>query len=343
LNYYHPYPRQLEFHHATARERLFLAGNQLGKTLAGSFEVAMHATGLYPDWWQGRRFEEPTVGWCCGVTGETVRDTVQKMLVGRPGSTGTGAIPKHCIADTVTARGIADLLDVIKVHHVSGGISLIGLKSYVSGRERCQGETLDYIWLDEECDAEIYTECLTRLNVGNKPIFMTMTPLLGVSEVVRRFLYEKSEDRHVTSMTISDVKHYSDEEKTRIENSYPAHEKEARTKGIPVLGSGRIFPIEESKIACDHRDIPPHWPRIMAWISASRIRLPRSKCAGIVIPMWSMSPRHTASASKARCITPQRCGHGGRAKSRSHGRGTAVGKLSRARAFLSWSSIAIRA
>jgi Terminase large subunit, T4likevirus-type, N-terminal len=57
-----------------------MAGNQLGKTLAGGFEAAMHATGRYPDWWQGRRFDRPTIGWACGVTGEVVRDTVQKIL-----------------------------------------------------------------------------------------------------------------------------------------------------------------------------------------------------------------------------------------------------------------------
>jgi hypothetical protein len=53
-----------------------------------------------------------------------------------------------------------------------------------------------------------------------------------------------------------------DEEKAKIIASYPAHELEARTKGIPVLGSGRIFPVAEETIAIDHREFPPHWPRI---------------------------------------------------------------------------------
>jgi Terminase RNaseH-like domain/Terminase large subunit, T4likevirus-type, N-terminal len=63
-------------------------------------------------------------------------------------------------------------------------------------------------------------------------------------------------------MRIDDARHFSDEEKKRIIASYPEHEKEARVKGIPVLGSGRIFPIAEDRIAMEHRDIPPHWPRI---------------------------------------------------------------------------------
>ena len=53
---YKPYKKQLEFHNSTARERLFSAGNQLGKTFAGGMEVAFHLTGIYPDWWKGRRF-----------------------------------------------------------------------------------------------------------------------------------------------------------------------------------------------------------------------------------------------------------------------------------------------
>ena len=143
LKYYEPYPKQLEFHAAGAahRERLLMAGNQLGKTLAGGFEAAMHATGRYPEWWTGKRFERPTIGWACGVTGEVVRDTVQRVLVGRSGRIGTGAIPKDAIAELVSARGIPDLLDSIKVNHVSGGQSVIGLKSYLSGREKFQGET----------------------------------------------------------------------------------------------------------------------------------------------------------------------------------------------------------
>ena len=252
-----------------ARERLLMAGNQLGKTLAGGFEAAILATGRYPEWWAGKRFDAPTQGWACGVTGETVRDTVQRVLVGRRGQEGTGAIPKDDIIEMVSARGIPDLLDSIKVRHVSGGQSVIGLKSYLAGREKFQGETLNWVWFDEEPPADIYTEGLTRTNMGACPVFLTFTPLLGMSEVVRRFLHERSDDRAIVSMTIDDVDHYSDDEKKKIIASYPQHELEARTKGIPVLGSGRIFPVPEANIACEHRTFPGHWPRIggmdMGW------------------------------------------------------------------------------
>lgn len=68
--------------------------------------------------------------------------------------------------------------------------------------------------------------------------------------------------RHVTTMTIYDVDHYSDKEREQIVASYPAHEREARAKGIPTLGSGRIFPVEEEAIRVQPFAIPSHWPRI---------------------------------------------------------------------------------
>ena len=68
--------------------------------------------------------------------------------------------------------------------------------------------------------------------------------------------------RHVTQMTIYDAEHYTDEDREAIIASYLPHERDARAKGIPVLGSGKVFPIEEEKIACDPIAIPPHWMHI---------------------------------------------------------------------------------
>jgi phage terminase large subunit-like protein len=260
---YRPYPKQIEFHEAglAHRERLFLAGNQLGKTLAGAFEEAAHATGKYPWWWRGRRFEEPTVSWVAGVTGESTRDTVQRALIGRSGR-GGGALRQTEIARKFMARGAPGLVDTIHVRHVSGGVSTIAFKSYEKGREKWQGETLHRVWFDEEPPADIYTEGLTRTNATGGMVWLTMTPLLGMSELVRSFLENPTRDRHVTQMTIDDALHYSAETRARIIAAYPPHEREARARGIPSLGSGRIFPIEEAAITVDAFEIPRHWPQI---------------------------------------------------------------------------------
>lgn len=246
-----------------------MAGNQLGKTMAGGSEAAMHATGRYPDWWPGKTFAEPTIAWVGSPTALTLRDNPQRILLGRTGQHGTGTIPKDAIREIVPARGVADLVDTIVVKWGGGGDvqaadSIIGLKSYEQGREKWQGETLHWIWFDEECPADIYTEGLTRTNVKHGPVWLTFTPLLGVSEVVRRFLLEKSPDRHITQMTIEEAEHFTPEQRAAIVASYPAHEREARTKGVPILGSGRIFPIAEELISVEPFEIPKHWHRLGA-------------------------------------------------------------------------------
>ena len=225
--------------------------------------MAMHLTGRYPENWRGRRFPRAIAAWASGVTGESVRDTTQRLLVGRPGEYGTGMIPAACIVgEPKRALGVADLLDSVTVRHVSGGNSRLYFKRYEQGREKWQGETLDVVWFDEEPAPEIYTEGLTRTNATNGMAYMTFTPLQGMSEVVMRFLHESSPDRHVTYMTIDDAAHYTPEQRAAIVASYPAHEREARAKGIPTLGSGRIFPVEEESILVEQFLIPAHWPRI---------------------------------------------------------------------------------
>jgi phage terminase large subunit-like protein len=265
LELYRPYDKQRAFHAygATMRERLLMAGNQLGKSYCGAAEAAYHLTGDYPDWWQGRRFDKPITMWAAGVTSEATRDVPQRLLMGRVGAIGTGLIPKKSIVEHSSTRGIADALDTVVIKHKTGRNSRLAFKSYEKGREKWQGETLDVVWLDEEPPPDIYTEALTRTNATGGMVYMTFTPLLGMSDVVRMFYPQpNTADRVVVKMTIEDAEHISAEDRQRIINSYPAHEREARVAGVPMLGSGRVFPVPESAIICEPFTLPGHWPRI---------------------------------------------------------------------------------
>ncbi len=266
LKRYKPYPKQLEFHALgdTISERCLMAGNQLGKTMAGAMEAAMHSTGLYPDWWEGKRFDRANIGWVSGVTGEVVRDTTQRLLVGRieTDSIGEGTIPKNKVIKLQKAMGTPNLLDHIRVKHADGGISAIFFKSYANGRQKFQGETIQWIWYDEEPPSDIYSEGLTRTNDSGQCAMMTYTPLLGMSDVTAMFLQNPTVNQSLVNMTIDDVDHYTKEEKEKIVLSYPEHEREARAKGIPIMGSGRVFTVPEEVITEEPREIPDHWPQI---------------------------------------------------------------------------------
>lgn len=267
--FFNPYPKQQEFLDLglTKRERLLMAGNQLGKTECGAYEASLHMTGDYPDWWLGRRFSKPTRGWICGETGLLVRDVQQNKLCGKPGVVaefGTGMIPKDRFVDKPSlARGVTDAYDTIQVKHKSGGVSTATFKSYEQGREKFQGEPVDWIWLDEEPPIEIYSECLTRTTATRGMVYMTFTPLKGMSETVTRFLHEPSEDRAVVNMTIEDAEHIPAEERAKIIAGYRPHERDARARGIPMLGSGRVYTIAEETIAEEQLShIPPHWVKL---------------------------------------------------------------------------------
>lgn len=262
--YYTPYPKQAVFHKAGGehRERLFMAGNQLGKTWAGGFEMAMHLTGDYPDWWEGRRFTHPVSAWAAGVTGEGTRDNAQRILMGQGQQWGTGTIPKTAIHRKTLSKGLSDAVDTVYVRHRSGGLSKLSFKSYERGREKWQGETLDLVWFDEEPPADIYAEGLARITATGGMCYITFTPLIGMSEVVRRFINDPGKDRHVTRMTIDEAEHIPEEEREKIIQGYPEHEREARAMGVPMLGSGRVFPVAQSVIKEQAEKIPEHWPRI---------------------------------------------------------------------------------
>lgn len=264
------YPKHLSFFEAGTRyrERLMMAANRVGKTEGvGGYEVVLHLTGRYPDWWTGRRFDHSIKAWAAGDTSKTVRDILQDKLLGPVGQFGTGLIPKEDIIRTSSKPGVADAVEIIYVRHVSGGESKIVLKSYDQKRESFQGSEQDLIWLDEEPPLDIYTECLLRTMTTNGLIMLTFTPLMGMSETVMAFMpsgeiAERDDGtKFVVMATWDDVPHLDAKTKEELWNSIPPFQRDARAKGVPQLGAGAIYPIPESDIVIPDFEIPDHWKR----------------------------------------------------------------------------------
>jgi phage terminase large subunit-like protein len=267
--YFEPYEKQKQFFAlgATKRERLLTAGNQQGKTHAGGYETTLHLTGLYPDWWRGRRFVHATKGWICGETSTAVRDTQQKKLCGEAGVDelfGTGLIPKDKFVDKPSlARGVTDAYDTIQVRHVSGGISIGRFKSYEQGRTKFQGETLDWVWDDEECPIDIYSEQLARITATKGIIYTTFTSMLGETALTDRFHRDQSADRGMVQMGLIDAKHIPEAEHATIIAGYLPHERVARVYGGIMRGEGLVFTTPEETLKEEPIvSIPPFWVKI---------------------------------------------------------------------------------
>lgn len=183
-------PKHREFFKATKqyREVLMMGGNRCGKTRAGATICAILATGQYPDWWEGIRFNHPVAIWAVGKTGQTTRDTVQEALMGPIGSWGTGAIPLDCIGKSIARQGMPNGIDTIEVRHVSGGTSTIGFKSYDQKQAAFYGTAKHLVWLDEPCPDLVYNECLIRTMTTGGRVVHTITPKEGLTRLLAEFL-----------------------------------------------------------------------------------------------------------------------------------------------------------
>lgn len=266
-----PYDWQNKFYKAAHqnKQRMMMAANRVGKTYSEAFEFAFHATGQYPDDWVGVRFGFAPKMWALGVTGEQIRDVIQKELLGGAldsSEFGTGTIPLNCIdiKSIVRAPQTKGLVKDFKVKHVSGQWSSISFKAYSQGQHVLMGSAVDFIWIDEEPeDQEIYPQCVIRTATGNRGqgghVVMTFTPENGMTPVICQFMEDIQPGQYLQNVTWDDAPHLTDEVKQQLLGAIPEYQRDMRTKGIPVLGSGVIFPIADADITVDPFECPAHW------------------------------------------------------------------------------------
>ena len=280
IDQYDPYPYQQKFHDTSkdSNQRLLMAANRIGKSYCGAAEMSFHLRGIYPEWWKGRRYDQPITAWAGGVSNETTRDIVQAELLGSPDDPdafGSGAIPKNYIIKTERKPGVPNAKSVALIRHVSGGNSSLHFKAYEMGQEKWQGRSVDVVWLDEEPGRDIYSQAVTRTLDRRGMVYMTFTPEAGMTETVAAFMNRIQSGQSLVNATWDDASekikslkgqkgHLSESVMEQILSAYSPHEREMRRYGRPSIGSGLIFPVDESKIIIDPIEIKEHWPRIAA-------------------------------------------------------------------------------
>jgi phage terminase large subunit-like protein len=268
-----PYWWQMAYHNAgaTKNQRLLLAGNRVGKTRTGAAEIAIHATGDYPAWWQGVRFDHPVDVWVCGPRNEDVRDVVQNALFGecrqvkgKAELSGEGWVPKSRIEHaTFRTTGVSGVLDFVDIKHRNGGLSRVGCKSYQQRAIAFQGTAKHLVWMDEEPeDQDIFGEILARLVSTDGHLIGTRTPLMGYTTFIKHFT-EDAPGRFVMKVGWDDAPHISDRAKETFLAAFPEHERDARVRGDVLLGKGAVYNILPSLYTCDPFPIPDHWRRIV--------------------------------------------------------------------------------
>jgi hypothetical protein len=102
---------------------------------------------------------------------------------------------------------------------------------------------------------------------NNGMTMLTFTPLMGMSETVLSFMpngevqEQASGSKYVGMATWDDVPHLTKQQKDELWASIPPFQRDARSKGVPQLGAGAIYPVPESELICEEFAIPEHWRR----------------------------------------------------------------------------------
>lgn len=280
---FEPYPFQQKFIEAGKEYRLrnLMAANQIGKTRGTGYEMALHLTGEYPKDWKGFRFTGPITAWGLGVSNEQLHDVMQRHLFGNlhKGSDIFEAhenvspfINQKYIKSIERNNQISGLVKNVYIKHKSGGTSTFSMKGYEQGQAKLMGNVVDLAWIDEEPrDGKIITQVLTRLINGNNKkgglFLFTFTPELGMTTRVIYLTRDRSPTEYFQNATWDDAPHISSERRHEILMAYPEHERDMRSKGIPVRGEGRVFTVNEDtftyKKSLFRNGIPRHWPQLV--------------------------------------------------------------------------------
>lgn len=274
-------------------ERLFMASNRSGKSVAGAYELTCHLTGEYPSWWAGKVFDHPINAWAVGKDARATRDVIQKELIGPIGQWGTGMIPAGKLGKFWALQGTPQAIDIVQVRHKSGGWSMLGFKNYQQDIGTFMGTAQHVVWMDEEGPLDIYNEANIRTATTDGIMLLTFTPLEGLTPLVVNFckkadflvgakpivaVDQTEEDfdaadaefvglarnKAVIQLGWDDIPWLTPEVKQRLLDDTPLHLRDARSKGIPSMGMGSVYPIPVEEILVEPFTIPDNWPRMYA-------------------------------------------------------------------------------
>lgn len=159
-----------------------------------------------------------------------------------------------------------------QIHFANG--SLIVGKSADSGAEKFQGASVDLVWIDEECEVDVFDECYQRtVDCGGK-ILLTLTPLADIASAARvPWVYNLHRDwkngtrKNVKFVHLSVIDNpiISDEEKLNLKLKWAGHpEERARLYGEFVQRAGLVYPMfSRGKHMVPRTDIPRNWFKIV--------------------------------------------------------------------------------
>jgi phage terminase large subunit-like protein len=248
-----------------------LGGNRSGKTVLGAFIAAAWCLGKdyfrdEPAWEWVKDLpipKPPNNVWVVGLDFGVLRDVIwyEKLRHGK-------AHPPF-LPDDGSVRNCKD--GDFQVFFENG--SLLTGKSADAGRDKFQGASIDLVWIDEECEQDVFDECYQRTVDCAGKILLTLTPLTDINSGVRTpwvfDLYEEflSGDSDLVFCQLSTLNSpfVPEDEKQRLIEKWAGDPEEgARLYGKFVRRSGLVYPWwDDAKHLVRPQPIPRWWQRIV--------------------------------------------------------------------------------
>lgn len=244
---------------------LLMAGNQVGKSRTGCIMDAYHLLGDYPDDWEGHRFDSPPLIWVLGYSGVKTRDLLQLKLFGRVvgGECEGGLVPKDRIVDYRAMTGTSGAASEVRVKH-RNGTSVCQFWSYSQGQHALMGDVVDWYHIDEEPrDQAIYPQVITRTINGDRGRggrgILTFTPENGKTELVLHFMESPGPGDYMQMVAWDQCPHMTPEKQEKFLSKFPAYQRDMRSKGVPLMGSGLIFEVDIDTLKIAPFRPPEYW------------------------------------------------------------------------------------
>lgn len=216
LKYARQHAKQEEASASKKALRVLFWGNRVGKTEWGAMESAKILLGIHPH-------IKPSDGWIFSPSFDEQKDTTQEKLL--------RYIPESAISDKTWLR--KGILKELFVRDQTGRVNKVTFKSYEQGREKAQGAGKGFIWFDEEPPKDIFDECSVREEAGGSlKIFMTMTPIKGMTWVYDEiYLNTKNPEIFVSTATWDDNPFLTEEQKRKMAGRLTASALKVRREG----------------------------------------------------------------------------------------------------------------
>ncbi len=267
---YEPGAAQLRFHNAglDAIYRAIFGGNRSSKSHCCTYEILMHASGVYPSWFLGYRYTSPVTIWVIGKTTALVRETVLTTILGK-GLDGTGILHPSHIKGAFGGPGLRQL----KIHwRDSGRFSTISFKTMKQSVQSLQGVQVQIVYIDEEPPYEYFSELKMRITnfrgQDRGSLMAAFTPKLGRTQSYKWF------HDHCSKETLRDGRIWFEftwrdnpalplEVRKQMALDSTQAERQLLEFGVPPNRHGPVYPLRPNEYIVEPFLIKDSWKKIL--------------------------------------------------------------------------------